>query len=48
MRLLAGILLVAAESIKPVNVGVYIGATILEFAGLSPLLLGTLGFVHTV
>ncbi|KZP32370.1 hypothetical protein FIBSPDRAFT_723111 [Athelia psychrophila] len=48
MRVLAGILLVAAETITPVNVGVYIGAAILEFAGLSPLLLGTLGFVRTV
>ena len=48
MRVLGGILLVASELVRPINVSLYIAAAILEFAGLSPLLLATLGFVRSM
>lgn len=48
MRVLGGILLVAAEEVRPINANLYIAASILEFSGLSPLLLATLGFVRTM
>lgn len=38
----------AAQLVRPVNENLYIAASILELAGLSPLLLATLGFVRTV
>jgi len=40
--------MIAAELIRPVNTTLYIIAFILEAAGLSPLLLATLGFLRTV
>jgi len=48
IRTLGGILLVAAETIHPVVTGLYIGGYALEASGLSPLLLGTLGFLTIV
>lgn len=48
MRVLGGALLIAAELVRPINAKLYIAASILEFAGLSPLLLATLGFVRTI
>ena len=41
-------MMVAAELIQPVNITLYIIAFILEAAGLSPLLMATLGFLRTV
>lgn len=40
--------MVAAELIRPINTNVYIVAFIMEAAGLSPLLMATLGFLRTV
>lgn len=40
--------MIAAEEIRPVNVTLYIIAFVLESAGLSPLLLATLGFLKTM
>jgi len=40
--------MVAAELVQPVNKTLYIIAFILESAGLSPLLLATLGFLRTI
>lgn len=40
--------MVAAELTEPVNTTLYIIAFILESAGLSPLLLATLGFLNTM
>ncbi|KAF7971828.1 hypothetical protein HWV62_19835 [Athelia sp. TMB] len=48
MRVLGGALLIASELVRPINVSLYIAAAILEFAGLSPLLLATLGFVRSI
>ncbi|KAF7982887.1 hypothetical protein HWV62_25134 [Athelia sp. TMB] len=48
VRILGGALLVAAQLVRPLNLGLYIAASILQLAGLSPLLLATLGFVRTV
>ncbi|KAG0699720.1 hypothetical protein DFH29DRAFT_35458 [Suillus ampliporus] len=48
IRVLGGSLLVAAENITPVNIGLYIGGFALEASGLSPLLLCTLGLLHSV
>lgn len=48
VRILGGALLVAAELVQPVNINLYIAASVLQAAGLSPLLLATLGFVRTV
>jgi hypothetical protein len=39
---------VAAQLVRPVNTNLYLVAAILEAAGLSPLLLATLGFVQIV
>lgn len=46
--MLGGILLVAAQLVRPVNTSLYTGASTLEAVGLSPLLLATLGFLRTV
>lgn len=48
VRILGGILLIAAQLTRPVNTGLYTGAYVLESAGLSPLLLATLGFLRTM
>lgn len=48
MRVLGGSLLVAAEEVSPVNIGLYIGGYALESSGLSPLLVCTLGLLHSV
>lgn len=48
IRVLGGSLLVAAEDVTPVNTSLYIGGYALESSGLSPLLLCTLGLLHTV
>jgi hypothetical protein len=48
VRILGGILQIAAQWVRPINTNLYIAAAILEAAGLSPLLLATLGFVQTV
>jgi len=48
IRILGGILLIAAQLTRPVNTGLYTGAYVLESAGLSPLLLATLGFLRTI
>jgi hypothetical protein len=40
--------MIAAELTRPINTNLYIGAFILEAAGLSPLLLATLGFLWIV
>jgi len=47
-RILGGALLVAAQLVRPINFNLYIAASILEAAGLSPLLIATLGFLLTV
>jgi hypothetical protein len=39
---------IASQLVRPININLYIAAAILNAAGLSPLLLGTLGFVQTV
>ncbi|KAG1758036.1 hypothetical protein EDB19DRAFT_82104 [Suillus lakei] len=48
IRVLGGALLVAAEEITPVNISLYIGGYSLEASGLSPLLLCTLGLLHSI
>jgi hypothetical protein len=48
IRVLGGALLVAAEEITPVNISLYIGGFALEASGLSPLLLCTLGLLHSI
>jgi hypothetical protein len=48
VRILGGILLIAAELTRPINTNLYIGAYVLVAAGLSPLLLATLGFLRTI
>lgn len=48
IRVLGGALLVAAEEITPVNTSLYIGGYALEASGLSPLLLCTLGLLHSI
>lgn len=48
VRILGAILLIAAQLTRPINTSLYIGAYVLEGAGLSPLLLATLGFLRTV
>jgi hypothetical protein len=48
VRILGGVLQIAAQMVRPINSNLYISAAILEAAGLSPLLLATLGFVQTV
>jgi hypothetical protein len=45
---LGGALLIAAQLVRPINTNLYIAASILEAAGFSPLLLGTLGFLRTM
>jgi hypothetical protein len=41
-------LLVAAEEVTPVNLSLYIGGYALESSGLSPLLVCTLGLLHSM
>lgn len=41
-------MLVAAEEVTPVNVSLYIGGYALESCGLSPLLVCTLGLLHSI
>jgi len=48
VRITGGALLVAAEEVVPPNIGLYTAAYILESAGLSPLLLATIGFLGLV
>ncbi|KAG1829518.1 hypothetical protein EV424DRAFT_432510 [Suillus variegatus] len=48
IRVLGGALLVAAEDITPANTSLYIGGYALESSGLSPLLLCTLGLLHSM
>ncbi|KAH7912991.1 hypothetical protein BJ138DRAFT_1082435 [Hygrophoropsis aurantiaca] len=48
IRVVGGGLLVAAEEIRPAVTGLYIGGYALEASGLSPLLLCSLGLLHTV
>ncbi|KAG2160198.1 uncharacterized protein EDB93DRAFT_1073789 [Suillus bovinus] len=48
IRVLGGSLLVAAEDITPANISLYIGGYALESSGLSPLLLCTLGLLHSM
>ncbi|KAG2751560.1 hypothetical protein P692DRAFT_20830822 [Suillus brevipes Sb2] len=48
IRVLGGSLLVAAEKITPVNISLYIGGYALESSGLSPLLVCTLGLLHSI
>ncbi|KAG1798084.1 uncharacterized protein HD556DRAFT_1525683 [Suillus plorans] len=48
IRLLGGVLLVAAEAITPANISLYTGGYSLESSGLSPLLLCTLGLLHSM
>ncbi|KAG1798780.1 hypothetical protein EV424DRAFT_1332800 [Suillus variegatus] len=48
IRVLGGALLVAAEDITPANISLYIGGYALESSGLSPLLLCTLGLLHSM
>ncbi|KAG1816170.1 hypothetical protein DFJ58DRAFT_751709 [Suillus subalutaceus] len=48
IRVLGGALLVAAEEVTPVNTSLYIGGYALEASGLSPLLLCTLGLLHSI
>ncbi|EGO02742.1 hypothetical protein SERLA73DRAFT_176093, partial [Serpula lacrymans var. lacrymans S7.3] len=45
IRTVGGILLIAAETVQPTVIGLFIGGYALEASGLSPLLLGTLGFL---
>ncbi|KAG2070647.1 hypothetical protein BDR04DRAFT_1018194 [Suillus decipiens] len=47
-RVLGGSLLVAAEEVTPANTSLYTGGYALEAAGLSPLLLCTLGLLHSI
>ncbi|KAG2109726.1 uncharacterized protein F5147DRAFT_692121 [Suillus discolor] len=48
IRVLGGALLVAAEDITPANISLYTGGYALELSGLSPLLLCTLGLLHSM
>ncbi|KAG2123609.1 hypothetical protein DEU56DRAFT_829381 [Suillus clintonianus] len=48
IRVLGGALLIAAEEVTPVNTSLYIGGYALEASGLSPLLLCTLGLLHSI
>ncbi|KAG2370336.1 hypothetical protein BDR07DRAFT_1476331 [Suillus spraguei] len=48
IRVLGGSLLVAAEEVTPANISLYIGGYALEASGLSPLLLCTLGLLHSI
>ncbi|KAG2745390.1 hypothetical protein P692DRAFT_201807864 [Suillus brevipes Sb2] len=48
IRVLGGSLLVAAEEVTPVNLSLYIGGYTLESSGLSPLLVCTLGLLHSI
>ncbi|KAG2109732.1 uncharacterized protein F5147DRAFT_575585 [Suillus discolor] len=48
IRLLGGVLLVAAEAITPANISLYDGGYALASSGLSPLLLCTLGMLHSM
>jgi len=48
IRILGAALQIASQLVRPININLYIAAAILNAAGLSPLLLGTLGFVQTV
>jgi hypothetical protein len=47
-RIIGGALMIAAELTRPVNSTLYIIAFILEAAGISPLLMATLSFLHIV
>lgn len=47
-RVIGGAMMIAAELTRPVNFNLYIGAFILEAAGLSPLLLATSVFLGIV
>ncbi|KAG9314699.1 hypothetical protein JVU11DRAFT_5506 [Chiua virens] len=48
IRIVGGVLLVAAESITPAVLGLYIGGYALEASGLSPLMLSTLGLLEII
>ncbi|KAG1757965.1 hypothetical protein EDB19DRAFT_1660046 [Suillus lakei] len=48
IRVLGGAFLVAAEEITPANTGLYIGGFALQASGLSPLLICTLGLLHSI
>ncbi|KAF7979923.1 hypothetical protein HWV62_40334 [Athelia sp. TMB] len=47
-RIIGGATLIAAEEIRPVVTTLYIVGIVLESAGLSPLMLATLGFIKTI
>ncbi|KZP25970.1 hypothetical protein FIBSPDRAFT_661209, partial [Athelia psychrophila] len=47
-RIIGGACLIAAEEIRPVVTTLYIVGIVLESAGLSPLMLATLGFLKTI
>ncbi|TDL17892.1 hypothetical protein BD410DRAFT_901222 [Rickenella mellea] len=48
IRIVGGVMLVVAESLKHPSTGVYITAYVLASVGLSPLLFATLGFLRAV
>ncbi|KAG2754168.1 hypothetical protein P692DRAFT_20902164, partial [Suillus brevipes Sb2] len=48
IRVLGGSLLIAAKEVMPVNLSLYIGGYALESSGLFPLLVCTLGLLHSI
>jgi len=48
VRIVGGYLHIAAEEVRPPNISLFIGYSILEAAGLSPLLIATVGFLKTI
>jgi len=47
-RIIGAALHIAAEEVRPINTGLYIGYSVLEPAGLSPLLIATTSFLSTI
>jgi len=48
VRIVGGSLHIAAEEVRPINISLFIGYSILEAAGLSPLLIATVGFLKSI
>lgn len=48
VRIVGGILLVAAELVKKPSINLSVAAFVLESVGISPLLLSTVGFLGVV
>jgi len=48
IRIIGGSMHIAAEETRPISTGLFIGYTILESVGVSPLLVATVGFLGTI